>query len=113
VEYLAGAPANQAHKGVVVAAGHAPLVGRPGEIAGRVPGAAFSAAIASRHPDQAPKAMVCLGELYQRAGRTAEAEAAFHDTIATGHPDAAHVASEGLEILRSLASGEGSTPEPQ
>jgi tetratricopeptide (TPR) repeat protein len=75
--------------------------------------AAFRDAIATGHPNEAPLAMLNLGILYGSAGRTADAEAAFRDAIATGHPDAAHLASEGLEILRSLASGEGSPPEPQ
>ncbi len=59
----------------------------------------FQQAIASGHPDAAPKAAASLGLLLTGQGEVEGARAAYQQAIDSGHPDAAPAAAGGLGVL--------------
>jgi tetratricopeptide (TPR) repeat protein len=66
--------------------------------------AAFREAVASQHPEFAPKAAVNLGfVLYNDLGDISGATAAFETAIASGHPQQAPLALANLRAIQQLA----------
>jgi tetratricopeptide (TPR) repeat protein len=59
----------------------------------------FTEAIATEHPDQAPKAMVNLGALEQEHGDLDQARHWYIQAIAAGHPDQTPHAMVNLGLL--------------
>jgi Flp pilus assembly protein TadD len=60
---------------------------------------AFEHAADSRHPDHAPWAVIGLGLLLTRLGDPAYARRAYQTVVESGHPQAALVAADNLEVL--------------